>query len=412
MSLLRLCAPLSVLLFMGMAQAEVHCDKVTKYKEVLECAELKSPEVVKAEGHLKEKIARVEATTQYANPSLSLSSVSGTTDSDRKIETDVSLSFPLELGGKRTAREKAAGVEVAQTQGDLYRVKAEVRRDVTIKILRLKQIERERALVEESISTFSKLIKQYEGRPARSPEQEVSLTVFKIAKSEYDLKKTEYEEELLILESSFLMTLNLGIKDLKQIALPTFLDWPVALDRNDNLLASPIYLAAEFDVQAAQSEFDKEVGESWPTVLLGPSAKLTQESGKEFQQYGFNLSMPIPLFNSNGAGRAAARTAIMSAEQKRTLILKQLEAERTLYASRYARAVASLKESPNGGVLEDKHKKIEGLIMKGLVPSSLVIEAHRSLVDFEKARNDHEMKALGALLQLQLIDGQPVGVNP
>ena len=58
------------------------------------------------------------------------------------------------------------------------------------------------------------------------------------------------------------------------------------------------------------------------------------------------------------------------------------------------------------------HKKIENLFLKGVVPSSLVIEAHRSLVDFEKARNDHELKAIGALFNIQIIDGQPVGVNP
>jgi cobalt-zinc-cadmium efflux system outer membrane protein len=206
MSIIRLCTPLSVLFFVGAAHAEVNCDKVSNYKDVIECAEARSPEVAKAEGSLKEKAARVDAAAQFANPSISLSSVSGTIDSDRKVETDVALSFPIELGGKRAARKKVASVEESRAQWSLYRTKAEVRKEVTIKLLRIKQIERELGLVEESVSAFAKLVKQYEGRPARSPEQDVSLTVFKIAKSEYDLKKTEYDEELLTLESYFLVT--------------------------------------------------------------------------------------------------------------------------------------------------------------------------------------------------------------
>lgn len=412
MSIIRLCTPLSVLMFVGAAHAEVNCDKVSNYKDVIECAEARSPEVAKAEGSLKEKAARVDAAAQFANPSISLSSVSGTIDSDRKVETDVALSFPIELGGKRAARKKVASVEEARAQWNLYRTKAEVRKEVAIKLLRIKQIERELGLVDESVSAFTKLVKQYEGRPARSPEQDVSLTVFKIAKSEYDLKKTEYDEELLTLESYFLITTGLGLKDLKAVSLPAVSTWPTPADRNENLKASPMYISAEYDVQAAQGEFDKEAGDSWPTMNIGPSAKMTRDSGRDFQQYGFNLSMPIPVFNANGAGRAAARAAVLTAEQRRNIALKQLEAERALYKTTYTRAVASLKDTPSGRVLEDKHKKIENLFLKGVVPSSLVIEAHRSLVDFEKARNDHELKALGALFNIQLIDGQPVGVNP
>lgn len=410
MSLLRVYVPAIVVFVASVAQAEINCEKITNYKEVISCAEQRSPDVLKAEGVLKTKAALVESAAQFLNPDLSIQSVSGTQDSDRKVETDVGLSFPIELGGKRSARKKVASVEEAKAQWDLYRAKSEVRKEVFVKLLRLKHIERELELVDESIDTFTKLVKQYESRPARSPEQEVSLTVFKIAQSEYNFKRTEYDQEVAALESYFQLTTGLSLATLKKAALPEITTWPNPPAKNDNLKASPLAAAYEFEVQSARGELDVEKGSSWPTLNVGPSVKFTKEAGREFQQWGFNLSMPLPVFNANGSGRAAAHAAVQSAEQRRDLSMKQLEADRKLLTNTYSKAVLSLAQSPNGRVLEGKHKKIETMFLRGVVPSSLVIESHRSLVDFEKARNEHEVKALNALFSIQLIDGETVGV--
>ncbi|UYL07364.1 TolC family protein [Bdellovibrio sp. SKB1291214] len=411
MSLLHLCMLACFALAVREAQAEVRCEKVNNYKDVVECAEKHSPEVQKAESTWAEKSARVESATQLTNPDLSLQSVSGSLDSERKTETDVALTFPIELGGKRSARKQLASVEAARAQSDIYRAKSEVRREVYLKLLRLRHIQQEIELVDESIETFTKLVKQYEGRPARSPEQDVSLTVFKIAKSEYGFKRSEYEQELAAVEMYFQVTTGLNLDSLKKVSMPEIKSWPVSASPNGDLKKSPLAAAYEFDVQSARGAWDGEKADSWPTVNIGPSAKFTNESGRELQQWGFNLSMPIPLFNANGAGRAAAQASVQSSERKQELALKQLEADRKLFSNLYNKAVLSLKDSPSSTSLEGKHKKIESLFFKGLVPSSLVIESHRSLVEFEKTRNSHELKALNSLFNIQMIAGETIGVS-
>jgi Outer membrane protein len=411
MSFIKAFMPASVLLIASMAQAEVNCDKVVNYKDVVACAEKRSPEVITAESEYKEKTARVDAASQWENPSLSVQSVSGTQDSEKVSETDIGLSFPIELGGKRAARKQIASVEESRAQWNFYRAKSEVRREVFLKLLRLKHIEHELALIDESLETFTKLVKQYQGRPVRSPEQEVSLTVYKIAKSEYSFKRTEYDEELSRLDAYFKITTGLTVQELKNIKLPEPTAWTVPAVQNDNLKASPLVIAYEHDVQSAKSNLDVEKSESWPTMNIGPSAKITKDAGGETQQWGFNFSMPLPVFNANGAGRTAAQLAVQSAEQKKELAMKQLAADRKIFIATFTTAIAALKDAPTEPTIENSHKKIENLIMKGLVPSSLAIEAHRSMVDFEKTRNEHEQKAMNALFNIQLIDGETVGAN-
>lgn len=391
----------------AMAQSE-SCVSNGSYQGLVTCAEQRSPEVLKAEAALKQKRAEREAAGQLQNPELMAESVAGSVDSQDKTETDLALAFPIELGGKRAARKQIADAEISKAELDLYQAKSSARKLMTMNLVRLRQMYEELDLVDESLETFSKLVNQYERRPALSPEQEVTLTVFKATKGEYTLRKMNYDEELGQMESYFKVATGLTLADVKKSLPPKFLKFPTINEGADSVEKSPILSLYRADIDIARGGLEQAKGESWPTVKVGPSVKLFKDGDQNSQLWGVNVSLPIPLLSLNRGGRTAAAAAVQSAEVRRELALKELLAEREALVRSYTKSVSSLKEAPNGHLLEDKHKKVESLFVRGLVPSSLVIEAHRSLVELEKVRNERELKAIESYMSVQLIDGKTV----
>lgn len=384
------------------------CKKIQNYIDVVECAENRSPEIISSEAEINVKKSLVEAASQWNNPELGVDSLSGTSQADKKTETDVSLSFPLELGGKRSARKSMAEADLVKATKELQLQRAEVRKKVLLKLNRLRQIFAELELVKESQETFSKLVKQYQGRPALSPEQEVSLTVFKMAKGEYNFKKIEYEEELYDLASYFKVVTGLELDQVKRVLPSEVRRWPSLKEASNERNPTSWQGIYDATVDAAQGDLDKAKGDAWPTLMLGPSAKFTQEASGDSQMWGLNLSMSLPVFNLNGGAKGAAAANLQAARIKREQGLEQISQRRKLLESLYRVIVDTLAENPSGHELEQRHRKIESQFMRGLVSSSLVIEVHRSLVDFEKSRNVQEMKALETYLEIQVLDGQKV----
>ncbi|MFM6928475.1 MAG: TolC family protein [Bdellovibrio sp.] len=384
------------------------CENVISSSDIVNCAERMSPDVLGSEAEINVKKGQVEASGQLLNPELSLQSTTGTLQSERRTETDVSLAFPIEIGGKRSARKQVAQAEFLKSGKELEIKRAEGRKNVILKLNRLRQIYDELALVEESRETFAKLLRQYQGRPALSPEQEVSLTVFRTARGDYNFKKISYEEELGALASFFRVSTGLTLEQVKKALPPKISKWPTLNVTVPEAKASPLSALYEADVAVAQGELDQAKGDAWPTLMVGPSAKFTQEPGGDMQQWGVNLSMPLPVLSLNGGSKAAAAAGVQSAQLKRDQWLEQIAERRLLLEKSYRATVDSLNENPNGHELEQRHVKIESQFMRGLISSALVIEAHRSLVDYAKSRNEHEMKALETYLEIQVIDGQQV----
>ncbi|HEX7674851.1 MAG TPA: TolC family protein [Bdellovibrio sp.] len=402
LSLVLICA-------VSTARGQSVCNAIANYKEILECAESRAPRVINAENSLKEKSSQIDIATQFLNPELSLQSVSENFGSTNNSETDVSLLFPIEWGGRRSSRKSVASAEEMKARYELTFAKAQTRREVLLKLFRLKQINEELSVIDESISTFSKLVKQYESRPARSPEQEVSLTVFKMAKDEYGLKKIGFSEELGVLNSYFEVAVGMSVDQINKVSMASFV-WPQA-GHSVNLENSPLLTPSILDIESAKAVLSQEEAHAYPILSVGPSAKFIKDSGRDLQQWGLSISAPLPVFNLNGAGRRAAQVSVEAAEKKRQLILHQLELERKRLGDLYSKEVAALSVSPTTEVLDQRHKKVETLFLKGLVPSSLVIEAHRSIFELQKTRNEHQIKALETLLSLEFMDGKVLGTS-
>lgn len=405
-----------VLLLIGAASlgawTQAHaCGELSHYEQVLRCAEKTSFEVLRADSELRYKELARQGAGQLLNPDLNLESVSGDSGTDKKTETDVTLMFPLELGGKSQARRDIATAEVLRAENALLLARTNIRRQVYLNLLRLRHWQAEQNLLEESLETFSKLVRQYESRPTRSPEQEVSLAVYRIASADYKLKKVEAEEELAHLESFFRLNTPYAMSQINKVLPTASLRWPTIESLRGDFRQSVLMAAHEADLRLAQAELESQKSESWPTLLLGPAAKFSSSGGQSEQQYGLGLSMPLPLLSLNQAGRRSAVVGVQAAEQKKDLALKEMQEKRRALLLTYEKSIAALVISPNNTLLDQSHQRMERLFMRGVVPSSLVIESHRSLVDFVKTRNERELKAMQILFDLQVLDGQTVEIK-
>jgi len=383
---------------------EVCTEKITSYRQAIACAEERSPDVQRAILELERAKAHVRSAGQWKNPELSADSFSGSLGGEKASETEISLGVPIELGGKISARTSAAESLVAKAEVQLFEAKASARNQVFLKLHRLRQLLHEQEVIEESISTFSKLVGQYSQRLKLSPEQEMTSTVFRMSKSEYELKKIEVLEELASLESFLKLSLGTDIGSLKKELPDSPKTWP-AVENTSQLNSVKIRLA-NADVASAQADLSLAQSEAWPTLIVGPSIKLQSEAGRSDQLLGFNVSFPIPVFNANGAGRAAAASGVRVAETAKNLAVNEQEQTNEELVKVYQQSIAVLGSTLSHSDIEKKHAAIEKLFFRGLVPSSLVIEAHRTYVELEKSRNDRELKALSVLLTIYTNQGK------
>jgi cobalt-zinc-cadmium efflux system outer membrane protein len=379
--------------------------QIGSYQEAIKCAEVKSPEVQRAELALERAKKQVSAAGQWQNPEISADSYHGKVGAERASETEIALGVPVELGGKISARTAVAEGDVAKAEAELFQARANVRTNMLLKLHRLRQLLHEQEVIEESISTFSKLVSQYSKRLKLSPEQEVTVTVFRMSKSDYDLKKIETLDELLTIDSFFKISLGTSIEALKQGLPESPKTWP-KIGPSNSKSNSPQLRLAQAELSSAQAELSLAQSESWPTLTLGPSVKMQTEAGRSDQLYGFNVSFPIPVFNMNGSGRAAALAGVKLAETGRNFVATEQQRLREEFAKIYQQSVNVLSTSLSHQEIEKKHHSIERLFLQGVVPSALVIEAHRTFVELEKSRNARELKALEVLMNIYTFDGQ------
>jgi cobalt-zinc-cadmium efflux system outer membrane protein len=399
-SLIAVLAPVG-----GGANAHAACESVQSYRDLISCAEARSPDVQRAEAELQTSRAQSKIAGQLLNPDLSSTGVFGRSSEGSQSETDVSLVFPLEFGGKRSARIAAAENGARKAEAQLLETRAKVRMEVISKLHRLRQILSEQELVNESLDTFSKLVKQYEGRPKLSPEQEVTLSVFRMAKGDYILRSADLAEDLSKIQAFARLTLGVEISKAKTLLPKRMKDWPpIGADSGSTI--SPQTKVLEAELQLAKSELERARSESWPTVSVGPAIKLTSDAGKKNQLYGFGLGLPLPVLSQNNAARQAAAIGVEATELKMRLGLLEQKNEREEKVQTYQRSLASLSQIAAPDELQERHHKVETFFLRGQVPGALVIEAHRSLVDLEKARNERELKTIEAYLEIQMFDGK------
>ncbi len=394
----------------AVALAEPHCESPSSYRDLIVCAESRSPEIQSAQLEVNRSRARIEAASQWRNPELSSETFQGNVGGQNQSETDISLGVPIELGGKISARKDVARGGLGLAEARLYETRAKVRAQVLLKLHRLRQVLHEQEIADEAIHSFSKLIGQYGKRPSLSPEQQISLSVFQLSKSEYELKRSNTAEEILGVEAFLKFNLGLGLEKVRAVLPQSPKTWP-KVGPSENNTSSPQQRILLAELDTAKAELSLAQSESWPSLTVGPSLKMQSQSGQSNTLMGFNISLPLPLFNVNGGERAAAAAGVRVNETRREFGQREQMLRREQLQKVYEQSVQSMSQSLSHEDIERRHRDAEVLIRKGVVPSALVIETHRTSFELERARHEREIRAFEALLDLYAIDGTILEVN-
>lgn len=386
---------------------EANTCQPTSYEELVKCADSGSLESQIIKQKLEAASELENAASQFVNPDLDAETLR---KDGNKSETSVSLLFNFSIGGKRSALKAEARAEKDKVAAEADLNKASFRLEFMKQLYRLSQLRSEIKIEEESISTFNKIVGQFARRAALTPEQEVSVSVFKMANSDHQLSLTELknlEQEIL---SDLVRISNLSPEQILKNLPTKKTAWPKFETSVNSLKQSPHLRFVEAELQLAKSQKEKAVAESFPDLKIGPVIKNQKDGSLSENFVGIGLSVPLPIFTLNGSARAYQSKKVLGAELAFQNEQKKLEALRSRLISKYNNLVTSLKSSPDQKVSEDRHAKIERLFFGGLVSGSLVIEAHRQIFDLEQKRNKAELEAIEAIGQLYIIDNAFDGV--
>ena len=379
--------------------------EVKSYIDIVKCIEEKSYKSKVLDYKLKSAQSVKNVSAQWINPELGLEKVDKNSE---KSETSASLLFTLRLGGKKTALMDEAESLFQKESIQLGMDQQSFRLETYLSLYRLSHLKREIAIEDETIKTFTKVINQYK-RPKLSPEQEVSLSIFKMAIADHEIKIIDLKSDEELIYSKLVSLSGLSRAEVSKYLPSQKNDWPEykKSQQDDNLQTIRL---AEADLKLAESQLEKAKSDAWPDLKIGPSFKQTQ-SGDEKENYvGAALVMPLPVFNLNGNIKKseAHRVEAAKLEYENTKI-QALNLKNNM-ADKYKSLVIILKKSISTKASDDNHQKTEKQFFGGLVSGALVVEAHRQFIDYEQRRNNAELQAIEMLGKLYILENKFEGV--
>ncbi|MGE4233368.1 MAG: TolC family protein [Bacteriovoracia bacterium] len=381
------------------------CPQPKSPQDIVSCAKDWHPDSRKAKAAASQAQALPDVAKQLPNPEFETQTIAGQSLGDQIIQSQISVVQPLEIGGKRGGRIKQAEGKVEQAHGELSEVQAEVILKTVSHLHRLRQLDKEKALLDEAIQAFSKIISQYKSRPRLPAEQEVALAVFEMAVADFKIKRSVTLQEERTIAHFFHVSTGNSLDEIRAVLPKSPSNWPNLKEKKDELASPTIRrLLAEQEISLGEQESAR--GASWPNLSVGPMVQYQAQGPIQYQMYGFQLNMTLPVLSLNGGGREHAIRGVARAETNLHIQREFERHERSELLYTYETALAALKETLSDEVLDKKHQKIEQLSIRGLISSSLVIESHRQLSELQKTKNDRELKAIESLWQIYKLDGR------
>lgn len=385
---------------------EAICSKPNSTADVLNCVERYHPDSRQTETNpvMIEGLRR--SATQYANPTLSVQTTKGKNLGDTIGEDVVSVSQLIEIGGKRSARRRVGEAKVKAVNVSATLTKAQIRMQALLALIRYRQLLSEISVLEEALSTYDRVHRQFAARPRLSPDQQVTFSLFKLSMGDYRHRLAALEAERRKAESYFKLVPELNIAEALKHLPPRLAKWPKFDAAPTNIETSPNYQAALADYKEAEATADLADANAWPDPTVSLIGTREVDGFATFNRYGVGVSIPLPVLNVNGGERRQARALKTRAEIETRRVATQISIDRTNLIQSYEGFVKSFELAPQPKDIDSKHKNTESLFYRGVVSGVLVIEAHRQILDFTQSQNELEYETAQALLNLYLIDGR------
>ena len=385
------------------------CSNPKSTNDVLLCLDQNHPDVKKTSVDSKLAEGVVSTGTQIPNPELSFDTVKGRSLGETRGESTLAISQLIEISGKRGARKKLAKATAAGIRASSALAVNQARSANVLKFVRYRQLLTEIAVLEEAISTYEKVNRQFSSRSRLLPDQEVSSAVFRLALSDYRHRLAGLEAERSELESYFRVVPELNFEASVKYLPKRWKTWPKPNAIGGAIESSPQMIELESNLSKASAQLDLARAGTWPDLTVSLLAKEDVEGTTKFNSYGFGISLPLPLWNLNGGERQQAAAEKYKAELEFSARSKELALQRQNLFTSYQRFVKALEQSPDPSEIDRKHRNTESLFYRGVISGALVIEAHRQILDFTETSHELELETLQTLLNIYSLEGKLAG---
>ena len=387
----------------SMAWAQSNCD-VGNFKTFVLCISKQHPDFKKHELSFSEGEGIERAGSAFQNPEVDLETTQGRSLGEKAGSNKIMVSYPFQLFGQRAARKDKSLAEAELLRIDGLKGQNGLVAEATLNLYRLRQINEEIAILDETLLAYSKVIKQFASRLQLSPEQEVSLSVFRLAIGDLNFKKAGLESEQRKIGDFFSFVPNISKAQIEKNLPPQKQNWPNLASKKIEFNGWPIK-EVESKLKLAQAEFDASRAETWPEVKAGVIFQQEIQGSFTNDSYGVGVTLPIPLFNWNQGNRQAKSAVYQKAKIEKERAYKEVTNERTRLIELYKAAVENFKKSPKEDEIMKQHNNIESKYSRGLINSALMIEAHRQRFEYKTSQNQIELNALQALFRVYEMDG-------
>ena len=380
------------------------CRPIKSSNELLKCTLASHPDIQVREASVEEEKKGIDLAGQRPNPGFDLEGVGNDSGG---ITSELSLMHTFELGGKRDSRIRIAKAQVNMSKSELLKSQEIVAIQTVLNIYRLRQIETELEATRESLGTFRGIRKKYQRIGRLNPEQQVSVSVFKLAEEDSKLKVNSLISEKEQILSTFRMIIGEDFKITKGLLPPPRKTWPsISIDK----IGGADSLIALNSLAIAEAESDLAESEGWPDLSLGPKIEVTTGQNSE-TRIGIALSAPLPFYNTNNGGRAKAKFGVKKTLLNEEWTKRKLERKAKYLLADYKRSSAAVSRSIKDSNIASKHDELHKLIQRGVVSAPLVIEMHREIFEFYENLHAQESRALKNLWILYSIRGSILEEN-
>lgn len=391
----------------GWAQEPAPCPALLSPQDVLDCALRNHPSIRRAVAAESQAEYMETVALQRPNPELEARGRFGRFQGESLNKSEATLLHTIETGGKRDSRGEKARAERSSITADALKAREDVALETVLSLYRIRQAQDESSILTKTLASLAAVQAQLKSRPRLTPEQEVSLEVFGLAQSDGRLRLAALEGEQKAIIGSLGLAVAAPFEPKPSLLPKAKEDWPEFPDTTTpGSFSGSDALKARADIQAASADLSSARSLSYPDMKVGPTMEREAEGSSVKQTYGLTLGLPLPLYHRNRAGREYAQRGVRKAEASLLEVQRSLEAERQAELAHYRSAIEALKQAAPAKEVEAKLKRTEEISRRGLIPSSLLLEAYRQVFDMTKSRHEAELAAIRALWRIYAIDGR------
>lgn len=393
-----------VILCTFLCQSVVAACNISSPNNLLEVIKNKHPSISENKASVEVASKWAEVAEQRPNPELQTQGMKG-----EEIDGDVdrlglSLMHTFELGGKRSSRIDYAKSRHQFVKSAIESSSENILIDAIMKAYRLRQVKELIAIYQDAYSSFQSLHQTISQRRSLSPEEKVEEETILLVMNDLKLKISKLNSEEEHLNKLLLFYIDEDCK-LTRTTLPKSLNLSKEFDLNMSAKSYSKLQMASMTLEAKKRKLQLEKSNVYPDLKVGPAFDTETINGESYQSIGLTLSMEIPFLNTNKGSRQLAVKEINRAKLQLRNAEREANVELETWINKYNSFKASLKLIANEDAIKKKRSRIKALFKRGVIPTSMIIESQRQLIEFASTRYDYELGAVEALWHIYKING-------